>query len=112
MRQIYPFHCYGKSPEAAPLVKARVASITAQYRHDNPDANDDVIKCRAVAFLSEVRKQLFEELPSEEQGRWREVAKADRPADDDDRWAVTRLAPLLASNIPLIGRPWHILGSQ
>lgn len=85
MRTIFPFHCYGKSTATRPLVQDRLASLVEKFKQEHPEASELDLRRRNIAFLCQARKELFDELPQEEQDRWRRVARRDDEGDEHDK---------------------------
>jgi hypothetical protein len=85
-RTLTPFHRYGRSPEAIPLVEARMDLLSSQYKREHPDASKSDLQRMQIAFLCRAREELFNALTAAEKKLWRERAEAasDDYEDDDE----------------------------
>lgn len=85
-RSLFPCHAMGRDPAYHARVQARVDASVAAFKAQNPEATEGDIKSGSIARLCQARKDVFEELPEDEQAWWRERAKKSRasPGGDED----------------------------
>lgn len=85
LRQMMPFHIYGRDPSAQGPVASELKKIVAAYLETKPTPTAEDLKRHEMTHLTEARMACYERLSPSKQMYWKDRAREDvGVADDED----------------------------